>query len=62
MYDPYTGKAFAGPESLQRPHSNVLPRLDLEADKDENLWILPPVWSSDGNGIVGYSRYLKINS
>jgi ubiquinol-cytochrome c reductase iron-sulfur subunit len=62
MYDPHTGKAFAGPESLQGPPSNVLPRLDLEADKDENFWILPPVSSPDGNGIVGYSSYLKINT
>jgi rieske iron-sulfur protein len=62
MYDPYTGKAFAGPASLQGPPSNVLPRLDLEADSNGNLWILPPVWSPDANGIVGFGRYLKNNS
>ena len=28
MYDPLTGKAFAGPASLQSPPSNVLPMLD----------------------------------
>ncbi|MGH9984048.1 MAG: ubiquinol-cytochrome c reductase iron-sulfur subunit [Nitrososphaeraceae archaeon] len=59
MYDPLTGLAFAGPAALQSPPSNVLPRLDLEADKNDYLWILPPTWSPDGNGIVGFGRSLK---
>ena len=57
MYDPVTGKAFAGPASLQSPPSNILPKLDLEVDKDGYLWILPPNWSVNGNGIVGYGRF-----
>ncbi len=60
MYDPMTGKAFAGPASLQGPPSNVLPRLDLEIDQNGNIWILPPVWSPDKNGIVGYGRFLNV--
>lgn len=60
MYDPMTGKAFAGPASLQGPPSNVLPRLDLEVDNNGDIWILPPVWSPDRNGIVGYGRFLKL--
>ncbi|HYY67940.1 MAG TPA: twin-arginine translocation signal domain-containing protein [Nitrososphaeraceae archaeon] len=59
MYDPLTGKAFAGPASLQSPPSNVLPRLDLEIDKNGDIWIKPPNWSVDGNGIVGFGRFLK---
>jgi rieske iron-sulfur protein len=59
MYDPFTGKAFAGPASLQGPPSNVLPRLDLEVDSKGDVWILPPVWSPDKNGVVGFGRYLK---
>jgi len=59
MYDPVSGKAFAGPASLQGPPSNVLPELDLEADADGNLWILPPNFSPDANGVVGFGRYLK---
>jgi len=59
MYDPFTGKAFAGPASLQGPPSNVLPRLDIEVDSNGDLSILPPVWSPDKNGVVGYGRYLK---
>ncbi len=58
LYDVFTGKAYQGPASIQGPPSNVLPRLDLEADAKGDLWILPPVWNARGNGIVGYGRYL----
>ncbi len=59
MYNPLTGKAFAGPASLQASPSNVLPMLSLEADSDGNMWIKPAVWSVNENGIVGYGRFLK---
>jgi ubiquinol-cytochrome c reductase iron-sulfur subunit len=60
MYDPFTGKAFAGPASLQGPPSNVLPKLDVEVEPNGDLSILPPVWSPDRNGIVGFGRYLNV--
>jgi len=60
MYDPVTGQAFAGPASLQGPPSNVLPKLDLEVDSNGDLLILPPVWSPNANGIVGYRRHLNV--
>lgn len=56
-YDPFTGRAFAGPASLQGPPANILPRLDLEADRNGDVWILPPTWDLHKNGIVGYGRY-----
>jgi ubiquinol-cytochrome c reductase iron-sulfur subunit len=58
LYDPLTGKAYAGPAALQSPPSNVLPNLDLEVDKDGNVWILPPNWSVNGNGVVGFGRFI----
>jgi rieske iron-sulfur protein len=58
MYDPINGLAFAGPASLQAPPSNVLPRLDLEVDSEGNVWVKPPNWSVNGNGIVGFGRFL----
>jgi ubiquinol-cytochrome c reductase iron-sulfur subunit len=58
LYDVFTGKAYSGPASIQGPPSNVLPRLDLEADAGGDLWILPPSWDPKKNGIVGYGRYL----
>ena len=57
-YDPLDGKAYAGPASLQSPPSNVLPKLDLEMDKNGDIWILPPTWDPRKNGIVGYGRYV----
>jgi hypothetical protein len=58
MYDPLTGKAFAGPAALQAPPTNVLPLLYLEADERQNLWMLPPTWDVNANDIVGYGRLL----
>ena len=59
MYDPLTGTAFAGPASLQASPSNTLAKLDLESDSEGFLWILPPVWSVNNNGVVGYGRFIK---
>jgi rieske iron-sulfur protein len=56
-YDPLNGKAFAGPAADQSPPTNVLPILYLEADQENNLWILPPTWGVNANGIVGYGRF-----
>jgi ubiquinol-cytochrome c reductase iron-sulfur subunit len=58
LYDVSTGRAYLGPASIQGLPSNVLPMLDLEADGKGDLWILPPTWSANRNGIVGYGRFL----
>jgi ubiquinol-cytochrome c reductase iron-sulfur subunit len=59
MYDPVSGKAIAGPASLQAPPSNTLPTLYLETDDLGNLWIKPAEWNVNENGVVGYGRFLK---
>ncbi|MEE8181307.1 MAG: twin-arginine translocation signal domain-containing protein [Nitrosopumilaceae archaeon] len=59
MYDPVTGTAFLGPASVQAPPSNTLPILYLEEDSDGFLWIKPPTWGVNANGIVGYGRFIK---
>ena len=59
MYDPMTGQAFAGPASLQAPPSDTLPVLEFEADVDGFLWIKPPTWGVNDNGVIGYGRFLK---
>ena len=58
MYDPTTGTAFAGPASLQAPPSNTLPNLDFEADVDGFMYVLPPTWGVNKNGVVGYGRFV----
>ncbi len=59
LYNPQTGLAIGGPAALQSPPSNLLPKLDLEVDSQGYLWIKPPVWSVNNNGIIGFGRYEK---
>ena len=59
MYDVRTGKAFAGPASLQAPPSNVLPQLTFETDNDGFMYIKPAKWGVNENGVIGYGRFLK---
>ena len=57
MYDPTTGTAFAGPASLQAAPSDTLPQLNFEVDADGFLWVLPPTWGVNDNGVIGYGRF-----
>jgi len=57
MYDPVTGTAFAGPASLQAAPSNTLPELYFDSDPDGYLFVLPPIWGPNKNGVVGYGRF-----
>jgi hypothetical protein len=52
-----TGTAYLGPASLQAPPSNTLPKLDFEADTDGFMYVLPPTWGVNTNGVVGYGRF-----
>ncbi|MEK6865516.1 MAG: (2Fe-2S)-binding protein, partial [Thermoproteota archaeon] len=56
MYDPTTGTAFAGPASLQAAPSNTLAQLTFEEDADGFLWVHPPTWGVNANGVIGYGR------
>ena len=58
-YDPLTGMAISGPAAKQSAPSNVLAKLDLEADSEGFLYILPPTWGVNNNGVVGYGRFIK---
>ena len=58
-YDPVTGMATGGPAAKQAAPSNVLAKLDLEADSEGFLYILPPIWGVNDNGVVGYGRHIK---
>lgn len=59
MYNPSTGTAFVGPASVQAPPSNTLPKINFEKDSDGFLWILPPTWGVNDNGVIGYGRFIK---
>jgi rieske iron-sulfur protein len=57
MYDPMTGTAFVGPASVQAAPSNTLPVLTLEIDSDGFVFILPPKFNANENGVIGYGRF-----
>ncbi len=57
-YDPNTGIATGGPAANQAAPSNVLPKLDLEVDSNGFLYILPPKWGVNDNGVIGYGRFI----
>ena len=57
MYDPVTGTAFAGPASVQAAPSNTLAELYFEIDSDGFVFILPPKFDVNENGVIGYGRF-----
>ena len=57
MYDVRTGTSFAGPASVQAAPSNTLAQLNFEADSDGFMYISPPTWGVNENGVVGYGRF-----
>ena len=57
MYDVRTGTSFLGPASLQPAPSNTLAELNFEADSDGFMFISPPTWGVNANGVVGYGRF-----
>jgi len=57
MYDVKTGTAFIGPASVQSAPSNTLAQLNFEADSDGFMFISPPTWGVNANGVVGYGRF-----
>jgi len=57
MYDVRTGTSYLGPASLQAAPSNTLAQLNFEADSDGFMFISPPTWGVNANGVVGYGRF-----
>ncbi len=56
IYKTPDGLAIQGPASLQPPPTNAIPMLTLTADSNGDLYIEPPVWDVDHNGVLGYGR------
>jgi len=57
MYDVRTGTSYLGPASLQPAPSNTLAELNFEADSDGFMFVTPPTWGVNANGVVGYGRF-----
>jgi len=57
MYDPVTGTAFVGPASVQAAPSDTLPKLTFEIASDGFVFIMPPKFTANENGVIGYGRF-----
>jgi len=57
MYNPVTGTAFRGPASVQAAPSNTLAKLTLDIDSDGLVFIMPPTFTANENGVIGYGRF-----
>jgi Rieske Fe-S protein len=53
------GLAIAGPAAIQPTPTNVMPVLTLSTDDNGLLFIEPPIWDVNNNGVLGYGRFLK---
>jgi rieske iron-sulfur protein len=56
IYEVPDGLSIAGPASQQAYPTNAIPMLTLTADSNGDLYIEPPVWDVNHNGIIGYGR------
>jgi Rieske Fe-S protein len=56
IYEIPDGKAVLGPASLQAFPTNSIPMLTLTADPNGDLYIEPPVFDIEHNGVIGYGR------
>lgn len=57
------GLSIAGPASEQPPPTNAIPMLTLVTDSTGILYVVPPVWDIEHNGVIGYGRdYLSYDN
>jgi len=54
------GVITAGPSFLDKPQipTRAIPYLTLSVDSQGFLWIEPPIWDYQHNGVIGYGRYV----
>ncbi len=56
IYEVPDGLSIAGPASVQAFPTNAIPMLTLTADSNGDLYIEPPNWDVEHNGVIGYGR------
>ena len=59
IYEVPDGLSIAGPASLQAFPTNAIPMLTLTADPNGDLYVEPPIFDIEHNGIIGYGRDYK---
>ncbi|MGI0059899.1 MAG: hypothetical protein ACREBJ_09045, partial [Nitrosotalea sp.] len=60
MYRAIDGASyFFGIKGMSKPVENALPQLNLGADSDGYIYVKPPTWTVDKNGLVVDGRHLS---
>lgn len=60
MYRAIDGASyFVGIKIMSKPVEDALPQLDLGADSDGYIYVKPPTWTVDKNGLIGDGRHLS---
>lgn len=60
MYRAIDGASyFFGIKFMSKPVEDALPKLDLGADDQGYIYVKPPTWTGDKNGIAGDGRHLS---
>lgn len=49
---------FPGIKIMAKPVENALPELDLRTDSDGYIYVKPPTWTADKNGLIGDGRHI----
>lgn len=61
LYRVIDGVMISGVDSVRVAFSpNALPYLELSSDDDGSLYVEPPVWTLDENGVVGVGRHVSM--
>src|SRR5579885_245951 len=50
---------FYGVKFMSKPVEDALPKLDLGADDQGYIYVKPPTWTTDKNGIAGDGRHMS---
>ena len=60
MYRPIDGIMISGERPVVNTKPVALPYLDLSTDENGSLYVEPPVWNMDKNGVVGEGRNIPL--
>ena len=60
MYRPIDGLMIAGERPVVNNAPAALPYLDLSIDENGSLYVEPPKWTLDENGVVGEGRVISL--
>ena len=60
MYRPIDGLMVVGPKPIVNTTPVALPYLDLSIDENGSLYVEPPVWTLDENGVIGVGRNISM--